>query len=94
MRKWRVSFTAAVAVMTVFLVPVAARAQAVTLPKVTVVASGLNNPRGLAFSENGALYVADWCDTGECHNYEVADMTNGRIVKVEELVSLFVNEST
>ena len=49
MRKWRISFTAAVAVMTVFLVPVSARAQAVTLPKVTVVATGLNNPRGLAF---------------------------------------------
>jgi hypothetical protein len=59
MRKWRVSFAAAVAVMTVFLVPVSARAQAVTLPKVAVVATGLNNPRGLAFSENGALYVAE-----------------------------------
>jgi len=59
MRKWRVSFTAAVAVMTVFLVPVSAQAQAVTLPKVTVVATGLNNPRGLAFSGNGALYVAE-----------------------------------
>ena len=59
MRKWRVSFTAAVAVMTVFLVPVSARAHAVTLPRVTVVAIGLNNPRGLAFSENGALYVAE-----------------------------------
>jgi hypothetical protein len=59
MRKWRISLTAAVAVMTVFLVPVSARAQAVSLPKVTVVATGLNNPRGLAFSENGALYVAE-----------------------------------
>jgi hypothetical protein len=45
--------------MTVLLVPVSARAHAVTLPKVTVVATGLNNPRGLAFSENGALYVAE-----------------------------------
>ncbi|MGE0608607.1 MAG: PVC-type heme-binding CxxCH protein, partial [Pirellulales bacterium] len=30
----------------------------------------------------GAAYVADWCDTGECHNYEVADQTNGRIYRV------------
>jgi hypothetical protein len=59
MRKWRVSFTAAVAVLTVVLMPVSARAHAVAVPKVTVVASGLNNPRGLAFSENGALYVAE-----------------------------------
>jgi hypothetical protein len=45
--------------MTVFLVPVSARAHAVALAKVTVVASGLNSPRGLAFSESGALYVAE-----------------------------------
>ena len=59
MRRWRVSFTAVVAVMAVFLVPVTARAQAPALPKVTVVASGLNNPRGLAFGPDGALYVAE-----------------------------------
>jgi hypothetical protein len=59
MRKWRVHFTAAAAVMAVFLVPVAARAQAPALPKVTVVAAGLNNPRGLAFGPGGALYVAE-----------------------------------
>ncbi len=59
MRKWRVSFTAAVAAMAVFLVPVSARSHAVALPKVTVVASGLNNPRGLAFGQGGALYVAE-----------------------------------
>lgn len=59
MRQWRVYFTAAVAGMAVFAVPVAARAQAPVLPKVTVVASGLNNPRGLAFSPGGALYVAE-----------------------------------
>jgi len=29
------------------------------LPQVSVVASGLNNPRGLAFAPNGALYVAE-----------------------------------
>ena len=59
MRTWRLSLTAAVAVMAAFLVPVSARAHAVTLPKVTVVASGLNNPRGLAFGPGGALYVAE-----------------------------------
>ena len=59
MRTWRVSFAAAVTVMAVFVVPVAARAQAPALPKVTVVASGLNNPRGLAFGPDGALYVAE-----------------------------------
>lgn len=31
---------------------------------------------------DGSMYVADWCDTGECHNYEVADQTNGRIYRV------------
>jgi putative membrane-bound dehydrogenase-like protein len=30
----------------------------------------------------GGLYVSDWSDTGECHNYEVADTTNGRIYRV------------
>ncbi|MBX9628688.1 MAG: c-type cytochrome [Gemmataceae bacterium] len=30
----------------------------------------------------GGLYVTDWSDTGECHNYEVADTTNGRIFRV------------
>jgi hypothetical protein len=29
------------------------------MPQMTVVASGLNNPRGLTFGENGALYVAE-----------------------------------
>src|SRR5512144_2857273 len=28
-------------------------------PAITVVADGLNNPRGLAFAPNGALYVAE-----------------------------------
>jgi hypothetical protein len=45
--------------MAVFVVPVFARAQALSLPKVTVVASGLNSPRGLAFGPGGALYVAE-----------------------------------
>ena len=30
---------------------------------------------------DGGLYTSDWCDTGECHNYEVADKTNGRIYR-------------
>jgi putative membrane-bound dehydrogenase-like protein len=30
----------------------------------------------------GGLYVSDWCDTGECHNYDKADVTNGRIYKI------------
>jgi putative membrane-bound dehydrogenase-like protein len=28
------------------------------------------------------IYVSDWCDTGECHNKEQIDRTNGRIYKV------------
>ncbi|VTT99818.1 membrane-bound dehydrogenase domain protein : Putative membrane-bound dehydrogenase OS=Singulisphaera acidiphila (strain ATCC BAA-1392 / DSM 18658 / VKM B-2454 / MOB10) GN=Sinac_5736 PE=4 SV=1: Cytochrom_C [Gemmataceae bacterium] len=31
---------------------------------------------------DGALYVSDWCDTGECHNYDKADTSNGRIYRV------------
>jgi len=31
---------------------------------------------------DGALFVSDWCDTGECHNYDKADTTNGRIYRV------------
>ena len=30
----------------------------------------------------GGLYVSDWCDTGECHNYVVVDSTNGRLHRV------------
>lgn len=30
----------------------------------------------------GGLYVSDWCDTGECHNYFVVDATNGRLHRV------------
>lgn len=30
----------------------------------------------------GGLYVSDWCDTGECHNYDKADTSNGRIFRV------------
>ena len=59
MRSWRVLFAAAVAVTAMCLVPVAAGAQTRALPKVSVVASGLNSPRGLAFGPGGVLYVAE-----------------------------------
>jgi hypothetical protein len=59
MRTWRVPVTAAVVVTAALLVPVSARAQAPAPPKVTVVASGLNSPRGLIFGPGGTLYVAE-----------------------------------
>src|SRR6516164_9860378 len=59
MRKWPAYFTAAVAVTAACLAPAAAIAQAHTPPTMTVVASGLNSPRGLAFGPHGALYVAE-----------------------------------
>ena len=31
---------------------------------------------------DGGLYVSDWTDTGECHNYDKVDLTNGRVFKV------------
>jgi putative heme-binding domain-containing protein len=45
-----------------------------------------NDPwfRGLAIHQgpDGGVFVSDWTDTGECHNYEVVDQTNGRIYKI------------
>lgn len=45
-----------------------------------------NDPwfRGIAVHQgpDGGLFVSDWCDTGECHNYVVVDRTNGRIHKI------------
>ncbi|HJQ48150.1 MAG TPA: ScyD/ScyE family protein [Amycolatopsis sp.] len=56
----RIVTTAAVAVATA-LVPAVAQAGG----GVSTVASGLNNPRGLAFSPDGALYVAEAGTGGE-----------------------------
>ena len=45
-----------------------------------------NDPwfRGIAikYGPDGGVYVTDWSDTGECHNYDRVDLTNGRIFKV------------
>jgi len=45
-----------------------------------------NDPwfRGLdcQYGPDGGVFVTDWTDTGECHNYDKADKTNGRIYKV------------
>jgi putative membrane-bound dehydrogenase-like protein len=45
-----------------------------------------NDPwfRGLAiqYGPDGGVFVSDWTDTGECHNYAQVDRTNGRIYKV------------
>jgi putative membrane-bound dehydrogenase-like protein len=40
--------------------------------------------RGLAVKcgPDGGVYLSDWTDTGECHNYEVVDRSNGRIFKI------------
>ena len=40
--------------------------------------------RGLALQTgpDGSLYVSDWCDSGECHDYIDVHRTSGRIYKV------------
>jgi putative membrane-bound dehydrogenase-like protein len=37
---------------------------------------------GVQYGPDGGVFVSDWCDTGECHNYVEVDRTNGRIYKV------------
>ena len=39
-------------------------------------------PVAIKPAHDGAIYVSDWSDTGECHNYETVDRTNGRIVRI------------
>src|SRR6185369_4772331 len=45
-----------------------------------------NDPwfRGLdcQYGPDGGVFVTDWTDTGECHNYDKVDVTNGRIYKI------------
>jgi putative membrane-bound dehydrogenase-like protein len=36
----------------------------------------------IKYGPDGGVFVSDWTDTGECHNYEVVDRTNGRIYKI------------
>jgi putative membrane-bound dehydrogenase-like protein len=36
----------------------------------------------LQYGPDGGVYVTDWTDTGECHDYDRCDMTNGRIYKI------------
>jgi putative membrane-bound dehydrogenase-like protein len=40
--------------------------------------------RGLAleYGPDGGVFVSDWTDTGECHNYSQVDRSNGRIYKI------------
>jgi putative membrane-bound dehydrogenase-like protein len=37
---------------------------------------------GLSYGPDGGVFVADWTDTGECHNFQQIDRTNGRIYKI------------
>ena len=39
---------------------------------------GLN----LIYGPDGGVFVTDWSDTGECHDYDHSDRTNGRIYKI------------
>jgi hypothetical protein len=36
----------------------------------------------LQYGPDGGVYVTDWTDTGECHNYDKVDQANGRIYKI------------
>jgi putative membrane-bound dehydrogenase-like protein len=36
---------------------------------------------GITYGPDGGVYVSDWCDTGECHNYDEVHLS-GRIYKI------------
>jgi putative membrane-bound dehydrogenase-like protein len=40
--------------------------------------------RGISiqYGPDGGVFISDWSDTGECHNYVTVDRSNGRIFKV------------
>jgi putative membrane-bound dehydrogenase-like protein len=40
--------------------------------------------RGVAvgYGPDGGAFVADWTDTGECHNFQEVDRSNGRLYKI------------
>jgi putative membrane-bound dehydrogenase-like protein len=40
--------------------------------------------RGISiqYGPDGGVYVSDWTDTGECHNYDQVDRGNGRVYKI------------
>ncbi|HZT82607.1 MAG TPA: PVC-type heme-binding CxxCH protein, partial [Gemmataceae bacterium] len=37
---------------------------------------------GVRYGPDGGVFVSDWTDTGECHNYDKVHATSGRIYKV------------
>jgi putative membrane-bound dehydrogenase-like protein len=45
-----------------------------------------NDPwfRGISlhYGPDGGVFMSDWTDTGECHNYKEVDRSNGRVYKV------------
>ncbi len=64
--RFRLLTLTGVATLLILLAPCAARAASrqartsnLSVSKITVVASGLNNPRGLRFGPDGNLYVAE-----------------------------------
>ena len=36
----------------------------------------------LQYGPDGGVFLSDWSDTGECHNYEKVDRASGRIYKI------------
>lgn len=37
---------------------------------------------GLLYGHDGGVFMSDWCDAGECHDYEDIHRENGRIYKI------------